>query len=163
MIKLETTLARDLRSYPYGSCRRQDVYSGRHSAFYAKQPIFYILTNDLWQPRWETEITGRLFYCIYHSCPSSVIKTQRVRIILSQPLGVDTVEKVVQSSSKVLTSLTSLLLDDIDPTSLLHHFLFLTLTSAYWIMLCLVPLKNVGCVPSWDKLMTTICSPPWSY
>lgn len=72
---------------------------------------------------------------------------------LSQPLGIDRGEEVVQSSSKVLTFVISTLLGDIDSTSLSHHLWFQTLTSA-------LPDCSGECwlCPSQVKLVTTICA-----
>ena len=51
-------------------------------------------------------IMGNLFCRIDYSCPSGIIKTQKVHIPLFQLLGIKTGGDVVHGSSKVLTSLT---------------------------------------------------------
>lgn len=73
---------------------------------------------------------------------------QKVNIPLSQPLSIDRVE-VVQSSSKILTSLS----EDTDPTLLSLRLSFHTSTSAYELLnnarltaARLTALENVGCV-----------------
>lgn len=60
----------------------------------------------------------KLCYNIYYSLSSTLIKLKRVHTLLPQPVGLDTVEEVVHSSSKVLTSLISLFLNDIESTFL---------------------------------------------
>lgn len=69
---------------PYQTYRRHDADPGRHSSFYAEWGIFYNLIKDLWHPRWETGIIGKLYYDIYHSCPSGMLKTQGEHPILSR-------------------------------------------------------------------------------
>ena len=75
-----------------------------------------------------------------------MIKIQTIHIPLSQTRGIDTVEEVAQCPSKVLTSLTSPLLGDIDPTSLSYHLLLQTLISENQLLNKAVALQNVGCV-----------------
>lgn len=54
----------------------------------------------------EDGMIGNLYYRIDYSCPSGIIKTQKVHIPLFQLLDTGTVGDVVQSFSEVLTSLT---------------------------------------------------------
>lgn len=102
---------------------------GNTLPFYEEWGIFYVLIKDLWHPRWEMGVIGKLCYSVHRSRPSGTLKIQRVHIPLSQPLGIDTVEEVVQSSSKVLTSFISPFLDPSSPShSLVAQF---TLTTKY--------------------------------
>lgn len=94
--------------------------------------FFIILIKDPWYPRWEMGVMGMFYYTLYHNDPSgNTIKIQRVYTPITQPLVIDKAEEVVQHSSKVPISLTLLLLDDINPTSLsswsFHHGLVLDL------------------------------------
>lgn len=87
-------------------------------------------------PHMGDGIKGNLHYSLYHSCPSGTIKIQRVYVLLSlsRSPGKDMIVGVIQHSSEVLTSLTSPLFDNIDPTSLIlwsPHLLLQTLTFAY--------------------------------
>lgn len=90
MIKLETTVDVSQRlmeaalTGPVGD-------TGRCSTFYAEWGIFCILIKDPGHSRQETGVT-------HHSCPSGIIRIQRVRTSHSQPLGINT-EEVAQCSS----------------------------------------------------------------
>lgn len=90
MIKLETTVNVSQRlmeaalTGPVGD-------TGRCSTFYAEWGIFCILIKDPGHSRQETGVT-------HHSCPSGIIRIQRVHTSHSQPLGINT-EEVAQCSS----------------------------------------------------------------
>ena len=57
-------------------------------------------------PQMGDGILGNLYYRIDYSCPSGIIKTQKVHIPLFQLLDIGTAVDVVQNSSEILTSLT---------------------------------------------------------
>lgn len=99
VIKLEIT-----------GCWSKAVLIGRVETWCIFRKAFYLLCRlgnllypikNPWHPRWEMKVIGKLYCSIYHSCPSGMIKMQRVHIPHSQPLGIDTIY-VVQSSSRSL-------------------------------------------------------------
>lgn len=104
-------------------------HSGKHSAFYEEWGIFYVVIKNAQHPRREMGVTGKLCYNVHRSQPSGTLKIQRVHIPFSQPLGTDTVEEVVQRSSKVLTSFISPFLD---PSSLSYR---LVSNLDYWVLI----------------------------
>lgn len=86
----------------------------------------YILINGPRHPRWEMGVTGvTLLQCLSQP-PSGTITVQGLHLTLQAPL-----------------------FDDIDPTSLSHHLMSQTLTSAYQLMLCLTALEKAGCMSEW--------------
>lgn len=95
---------------------------------------------------------GKLYYNNYYNCPSITLKIQRVLIPLSQTQSIDTVGEVVQSSSKVLTSLMAPLMNT-NPSSLSYHLLFQTLISTYQLLNNVLPNRFEEC---W------LCVPPGS-
>lgn len=100
-----------------------------HATFYADWEIFHVLIKDPWHPRWETGVIDNLYYGIYHSHLSGMLKTQGTQSTFST-----TRYRYGRSGPKILTSPISPLFDDIDPTSLSYRLLFQTLTYVYQLL-----------------------------
>jgi hypothetical protein len=135
-----------------------DMLHIQDNIFYTKRWLVYILINDTWHHRWETEVTVKLDYRMHLSHSSGMMKIQRVHIWLFPPLCIDMADEVVQRPSKVHPSLLAPLLEDSDPQLLVTPSLVSVLTSMYRLLSNALPDHFGQCVPpgsnSWSPFVT---------